>query len=182
MKRPSSVTVPVEVISLSPVRHISLVASEKMVTGLRPSTCLITGSWPTRPNSCTRFIAGEKKNKTKNRHRYLCCSRRDRRGWTSASGENLSNCRRFTHISPGWGWCPCSWISPAAWTSVDKWEREKTVKLRACRDRAVLCLTVLQLSERDRRVRSVQLKQISSALTRHSWKQMKLGNFSHFPF
>lgn len=27
--------------------------------------------------------------------------------------------RRFTHISPGWGWCLCSCISPAVWTSVD---------------------------------------------------------------
>lgn len=51
---------PVVLISPSPLRHISLVASEKMVTGFRPSTCLITGSWPTRPSSCTRFIAGVK--------------------------------------------------------------------------------------------------------------------------
>lgn len=35
---------PVELISPSPERHISFVAMEKMVTGLRPSTCLITGS------------------------------------------------------------------------------------------------------------------------------------------
>lgn len=38
------VVLPVELVSPSPVRHISLVANEKMVTGLRPSTCLITGS------------------------------------------------------------------------------------------------------------------------------------------
>lgn len=51
---------PVEFTSASPERHISLVANEKIVTGFRPSTCLMTGSWPTRPNSCTRLIAAEK--------------------------------------------------------------------------------------------------------------------------
>lgn len=43
--------------SFSPVRHISLVARENMVTGFLPSTCLMIGSCPTRPSNWTRFIA-----------------------------------------------------------------------------------------------------------------------------
>lgn len=45
------------VTSLSPVRHISLVARENMVTGFFPSTCLMIGSCPTRPSNWTRFMA-----------------------------------------------------------------------------------------------------------------------------
>lgn len=49
--------------SLSPVRHISLVARENMVTGFFPSTCLMIGSCPTRPSSWTRFMAETRETK-----------------------------------------------------------------------------------------------------------------------
>lgn len=54
---------PVLVGSPSPDRHISFVAMEKMVTGFLPSTCLMTGSCPTRPSSCTRLIAVKRQSK-----------------------------------------------------------------------------------------------------------------------
>lgn len=60
--------------SLSPVRHISLVARENMVTGFFPSTCLMIGSCPTRPSSWTRFMAETRETK----HTYR---------WTSNHGK-----------------------------------------------------------------------------------------------
>ena len=54
---------PVWDVSASPERHISLVATENMVTGFLPSTCRMTGSCPTRPRSCTRLIADRKRRK-----------------------------------------------------------------------------------------------------------------------
>ncbi len=54
---------PVLVGSPSPDCHISFVAMEKMVTGFLPSTCLMTGSCPTRPSSCTRLIAVKRQSK-----------------------------------------------------------------------------------------------------------------------
>lgn len=57
---------PVVVGSPSPDRHISFVAMEKMVTGFLPSTCLMTGSCPTRPRSCTLLIAVRSGSKDKN--------------------------------------------------------------------------------------------------------------------
>lgn len=62
--------------SLSPVRHISLVARENMVTGFFPSTCLMIGSCPTRPSSWTRFMAETRETK----HTYR---------WTSNHGKPL---------------------------------------------------------------------------------------------
>lgn len=53
--------------SFSPVRHISLVARENMVTGFFPSTCLIIGSCPTRPSNWTRFMAETQESKCKRR-------------------------------------------------------------------------------------------------------------------
>lgn len=138
--RTSRDTVPVEVISPSPVRHISLVAKEKMVTGLRPSTCLITGSWPTRPNSCTRLMAGMQRQTM----------------WWRLLSPAQSLFYRFTYISPGWGWCPCSCISPAVWTSVEGWDTRQTQLYEDRPMEATMCISLQsQMKKIDRWATSI---------------------------
>lgn len=87
-----------------------------MVTGLRPSTCLITGSWPTRPSSCTRFIAGERARRSS---QLLIC-------WMD---ESLYETQTFTHISPRSGWCLCSCTLPAASTAGDRQKVRKSLRI-----------------------------------------------------